>query len=139
MLSNYINSELDDSLNGIMPVPIFCTCDIEENANQQEFPLVRSLATRDEMSLDTTKCIIIKLKNRQRIYEWFRGDEIALYIYKFVKIQLPIYETTPFELKIEKVNATNDQDGIPLNPNQSIKSQCPGLRLFINLIEKEQK
>ena len=92
MLNGFINSELDDSLNEILPVPIYCSCNFEETANQLEFPLVRSLATREEMSLDTTKCIIIKLPNKQRIYEWFRGDELAFYIFKH--IHLLIFDNT---------------------------------------------
>lgn len=134
MLNGFINSELDDSLNEILPVPIYCSCNFEETANQLEFPLVRSLATREEMSLDTTKCIIIKLPNKQRIYEWFRGDELAFYIFKFVEIQIPQYKEKSFNLKIEKASST-DQNDVPLNPNQSIKSQCPGPRIFVNLFE----
>lgn len=136
MLNRFINSELDDALTGKIPSSIFCVCNFEESANNQEFPLVKSLATREEMSLDTTKCVIIKYSsNKQRIYEWFKGEELAFYIFEFVKIQLPQYQKIQFELRIEKASST-EQNDIPLNPAQPIKSQCPGPRLFLNLIEK---
>ena len=139
MLNRFINSELDDAMDGKIPSSIFCVCNFEESANQQEFPLVKSLATREEMSLDTTKCVIIRYSsNKQRIYEWFKGEELAYYIFEFIRIQLPYYKDKQFELKIERATST-DQNDLPLNPAQSIKSQCPGPRLFVNLVETQNK
>lgn len=139
MLNRFINSEIDDELDGKIPSTIFRSCNFEESASQQEFPLVKSLATREEMSLDTTKCVIIRYSsNKQRIYEWFKGDELAFYVFEFVKIQLPQYKNIKFDLRIEKATST-DQNDNPLNPAQSIRSQCPGPRLFLCLIEEAQK
>ena len=124
-LNNVVNSEEDISFSSILNAPYFC--DNNYFADTKKTPMLESLATLNELNLDSTKCVIIILPDKTWIYEWFKGDVLAKYIYIFARHQL---EKTKFAADgfILKVNEPN---GEIIKKDQIIRHYCKTSRLYL--------
>lgn len=130
MFKDIENAELETEFVNRLLSPPFLICKSEPKTQKS---LVDCLSTWEEMNLDSTKCVIIRLPNGKRIYEWFRGNVLADQIRKFIIVQNVGYtDSSNFTLKI--IWDSKPENDRILVLNQPISSQCPGTRLNLRLI-----
>ena len=130
MFKDIENAELETEFINRLLSPPFLVCKSEPNTQK---PLVSALSTWEEMNLDSTKCVIIRLPNGKRIYEWFRGNVRADQIREFIIAQNVGYtKSNNFTLKI--IWDSKPENDRILVLDQPISSQCTGTRLNLRLI-----